>query len=94
MKFNALARKAAKGPAPLEHGGNVEVEDLIRFVLEHGAEGGEQFLLGLDHGRILRGRTAFPGGCDDVRTIAHSVRVFSLGEERPNVERCRHGSSG
>ena len=39
MKFNALAKKAAKGPAPLEHGGAVEVEDLIRFVLEHGAEG-------------------------------------------------------
>lgn len=39
MKFNALAKKAAKGPAPLEHGGNVEVEDLIRFVLEHGSEG-------------------------------------------------------
>ncbi|MBK0056433.1 hypothetical protein [Stenotrophomonas sp. S39] len=39
MKFNALAKKAAKGTAPLEHGGNVEVEDLIRFVLEHGAEG-------------------------------------------------------
>lgn len=39
MKFNALARKAAKGPAPREHGGAVEVEDLIGFVLEHGAEG-------------------------------------------------------
>ncbi len=39
MKFNALAKKAAKAPAPLEHGGNVEVEDLIRFVLEQGAEG-------------------------------------------------------
>ncbi|QKW57495.1 hypothetical protein [Stenotrophomonas sp. NA06056] len=39
MKFNALARKAAKGPAPLEHGGAVEVEDLIGFVLEHGVEG-------------------------------------------------------
>ncbi|AWH24739.1 hypothetical protein [Stenotrophomonas sp. YAU14D1_LEIMI4_1] len=39
MKFNALSRKAAKGPAPLQHGGSVEVEDLIRFVLEHGAEG-------------------------------------------------------
>ncbi len=39
MKFNALAKKAAKGPAPLEHGGNVEVEDLIRFVLEHGSDG-------------------------------------------------------
>ena len=39
MKFNALARKAAKGSAPLEHGGAVEVEDLICFVLEHGAEG-------------------------------------------------------
>jgi hypothetical protein len=39
MKFNALAKKAAKGSAPLEHGGAVEVEDLICFVLEHGAEG-------------------------------------------------------
>ncbi|MEX5405481.1 hypothetical protein VPH47_14660 [Stenotrophomonas sp. WED208] len=39
MKFNALASKAAKGPAPLEHGGAIEVEDLIRFVLEHGSDG-------------------------------------------------------
>ena len=42
MKFNDLARKAAKGSAPPSHGGSVCPEDLIRFVLAHGAEGADE----------------------------------------------------
>ncbi|WP_454908834.1 hypothetical protein [Variovorax gossypii] len=32
MKFNDLARNAAKGPAPLSYGGSVNPEDLIRNI--------------------------------------------------------------
>lgn len=36
MNLNALAKKAAKGPAPAAYGGAMEVEDMIRFTLFHG----------------------------------------------------------
>lgn len=42
MKFNDLARKAAKGPAPLSYGGSVNREDLIRFSLTYGAAGADE----------------------------------------------------
>ncbi|WP_395316817.1 hypothetical protein [Variovorax sp. UC74_104] len=42
MKFNDLARKAAKGPAPLSYGGSVNPEDMIRFSLAYGAEGADE----------------------------------------------------
>jgi hypothetical protein len=38
MNINVLAKKAAKGPAPAAYGGAMEVEDMIHFVLFHGAE--------------------------------------------------------
>lgn len=42
MKFNDLARKAAKGSGPLSYGGSVQPEDLIRFSLAYGADGADE----------------------------------------------------
>jgi hypothetical protein len=42
MKFNDLARKAAKGSGPLSYGGSVHPEDLIRFSLAYGAVGADE----------------------------------------------------
>ena len=42
MKFNDLARKAAKGPGPLSYGGSVHPEDLIRFSLAYGTDGADE----------------------------------------------------
>lgn len=42
MKFNDLARKAAKGSGPLSYGGSVYPEDLIRFSLAYGSDGADE----------------------------------------------------
>lgn len=42
MNLNALARKAAKGTAPLAYGGAMDVEDMVRFALVHGAAGADE----------------------------------------------------
>lgn len=42
MNLNSLAKKAAKGPTPAVYGGAMEVEDMISFVLFHGAEAAEE----------------------------------------------------
>lgn len=56
MNFNALARKAAKGTAPLAYGGSMNVEDLIRFALMHGAAGADEMdRLCAQHGWLTNG---------------------------------------
>lgn len=42
MNLNSLAKKAAKGSAPAAHGGAMEVEDMIDFVLFHGAAAADE----------------------------------------------------
>lgn len=42
MNLNALAKKAAKGPAPAAYGGAMHVEDMIRFVLFHGSAAADE----------------------------------------------------
>ncbi|WP_198086008.1 hypothetical protein [Variovorax sp. E3] len=42
MNLNALARKASKGSAPSARGGAMNVEDMIRFALVHGAGGADE----------------------------------------------------
>ena len=56
MNLNALARKASKGPAPLAYGGAMNVEDMIRFALVHGAEGADEIeRLNAQHGWLAEG---------------------------------------
>jgi hypothetical protein len=42
VNLNALAKKAAKGPAPAAYGGAMNVEDMIRFVLFHGSAAADE----------------------------------------------------
>lgn len=56
MNLNALARKASKGPAPSAHGGSMDVEDMVRFALVHGAEGANEIeRLCAQHGWLSEG---------------------------------------
>lgn len=56
MNFNALARKASKGPTPLAYGGAMNVEDMIRFALIHGAAGADEIdRLCAQHGWLANG---------------------------------------
>lgn len=59
MNLNALARKASKGPAPAAYGGSMNVEDMIRFALIHGAEGADEIeRLCAQHGWLANGLLA------------------------------------
>jgi hypothetical protein len=59
MNLNALARKAAKGPAPSAYGGSMEVEDMVRFTRVHGAAGADEIeRLCAQHGWLSNGLLA------------------------------------
>lgn len=56
MNLNALARKVAKGTAPLAYGGSMNVEDMISFALMHGAAGADEIdRLCTQHGWLTNG---------------------------------------
>lgn len=59
MKLNALARMAVKGEAPAAYGGDIDVEDLIRFARIHGAAGADEIeRLCAEHGWLMDGLLA------------------------------------
>ncbi|AWH16991.1 hypothetical protein C1922_06490 [Stenotrophomonas sp. ZAC14D2_NAIMI4_7] len=74
----------AKGTAPLAYGGDIEVEDLIAYALQHGAEGAEE----IERLRVLH------GWLDD-GLLADGTRVVPFGGwARACTAWGRHGVEG